>query len=91
LGVRGGSEKFNFNFNYARYSEKAIMVGSDFKRDNLSFALKNKANDKVDLSFTIRYSNTDINGGGTNEQNEISSADARLRHSVGYSPIPIPG
>jgi TonB-linked SusC/RagA family outer membrane protein len=91
LGIRGGTNKVNFNFNYAHYDEKTIMLGSDFKRDNLSFSLKNKASDKIDLSFTMRYSNTNINGGGANEQNEISSADARLRHSVGYSPIPLPG
>ncbi len=91
LAVRGGSDKINFNFNYAHYDEKTIMIGSDFKRDNLSLSLKGKANDKVDLTFTFRYSDTEINGGGANEQNEISSADARLRHSVGYSPIPLPG
>ena len=91
LGIRGGSDKLSYSFNYAHYDEKAIMVGSDFKRNNLSFSLKNKASDKIDLSFTMRYSDTEVNGGGTNEQNEVSSADARLRHSVGYSPIPLPG
>ena len=91
LAIRGGTEKFNFNFNYALYDVKTIMLGSDFKRNNISLALKSKASDKVDLSFTLRYSDTEINGGGANEQNEISSADARLRHSVGYSPIPLPG
>lgn len=91
LAVRGGSEKINFNFNYAHYDEKTIMVGSDFVRDNLSLSLKSKASDNIDLSFTFRYSDTEINGGGANEQNEVSAADARLRHSVGYSPIPLPG
>ena len=91
LSVRGGSEKINFNFNYAHYDEKTIMLGSNFKRDNLSLSLRSKASDKVDLSLTFRYSDTEINGGGANEQNEVSSADARLRHSVGYSPIPLPG
>ena len=91
LGIRGGSEMLSYNFNYAYYDEKAIMVGSDFKRNNLSLALKSKASDKIDLGFTVRYSDTEINGGGTNEQNEVSSLDSRLRHSVGYSPIPMPG
>lgn len=90
LSVRGGSDKMNFNFNYARYDEKAIMIGSDFLRNNLSLSLKNKASKKVDLSFTLRYSDTKINGGGANEQKEVSSTDSRLRHVVGYSPIPIP-
>ncbi|WP_337967231.1 TonB-dependent receptor [uncultured Flavobacterium sp.] len=91
LGIRGGNEKLSYNFNYAYYDEKAIMVGSDFKRNNLSLALKNKASDKVDLAFTVRYSDIEVNGGGANEQNEVSSLDSRLRHSVGYSPIPMPG
>ncbi len=91
LAIRGGSEKANFNFNYARYDVNTIMVGSDFKRDNLSLALRSEAGEKVDLSFTVRYSDTEINGGGANEQNEVSSADSRLKYSVQYSPIPISG
>lgn len=91
LSIRGGSEKVNYNFNYGYYDENTIMESSDFKRNNLALALKSKPNDKVDLSFTVRYSDTEVNGGGANEQNEVSSADARLRHSVGYSPIPLPG
>lgn len=91
LSIRGGSEKLNYSFNYAHYDEEAIMVGSDFKRDNLTLNLKNKASDKVNLTFTVRYSDTEVNGGGANDQNEFSSADARLRHSVGYAPIDLPG
>lgn len=91
LSIRGGSEKMNYNFNYAHYDEKAIMLGSDFNRNNLSLALNSKASDKVDLSFTMRYSDTEINGGGMNEQNEVSSADSRLKNIVGYAPIPVPG
>ena len=91
VGIRGGSEKINYIFSFANYDEKTIMEGTDYKRNNLSFALKNKASEKIDLSLTFRYSDTEINGGGANEQNEVSSADARLRHSVGYSPIPLPG
>jgi len=90
LGVRGGSEKINYNFNYARYDDKAIMIGSDYVRNNLSMALNNKASDKIDLSFTVRYSDTEINGGGANVQGE-NAQDSRLRHVVGYSPIPMPG
>ncbi|HEY3404006.1 MAG TPA: TonB-dependent receptor [Ohtaekwangia sp.] len=91
LSVRGGTEKFNYSLSYARYQEKAIMIGSDFVRDNLTVKLNNKPNEKIDIGFSLRYSNTEINGGGANEQNEISSADSRLKHSVGYPPIPVPG
>ncbi|WP_241077733.1 SusC/RagA family TonB-linked outer membrane protein [Flavimarina sp. Hel_I_48] len=91
LSVRGGSEKINFNFNYSHFDVSTIALGSDFKRDNLSLAVNSKAGDKVDLSFTVRYADTEVNGGGANEQNEVSSADSRLKYSVQYSPIPISG
>jgi TonB-dependent starch-binding outer membrane protein SusC len=91
LSVRGGTSKSSFSANYARYDEKAIMVGSDFARNNFTFKLNNKPHDKVDLSFSLRYSDTKVNGAGANEQNEVSSADSRLKHSVGYSPIPVGG
>ena len=91
VAIRGGTEKINYNFNFARYDDKTIGIGSDYSRNNLSLALKSQATDRIELTFNARYSDTEINGGGANEQNEISSADARLRHSVGYSPIPLPG
>lgn len=91
LGIRGGTDKLNYNFNYAHYDEKAIMIGSDYKRNNLSLALKSKLNDKIDVGFTVRYSDTEIDGGGVNEQNEKSSADSRMRTIVGYAPLPVAG
>lgn len=91
VSVRGGTDQFNYSVNYARFQEKAIMIGSDYKRDNFSLKLNNKPNSKVDLAFSLRYAKTTIGGGGANEQNEVSSADSRLKHSVAYPPIPIDG
>lgn len=91
LNLRGGSDKLNYSLTYSRYSEDAIMVGSDYVRNNLTLNLKNKPSDKVNLSFTTRYSDTKINGAGMNEKNEVSSQDSRFRHVVGYAPVPLPG
>jgi len=91
LSIRGGDKKIKYSFSYAHMDVKAIMVGSDFKRDNLSFKLNHNPNDKIEMAFSYRYSDTEINGGGANEQNEVSSADSRLKHSVTYSPIPLEG
>ncbi len=90
LGIRGGSDKLSYSFGYSLYDESAIMMGSDFRRNNLSLNLKNKATDKIDLSFTLRYADTRVGGSGANEQKEVSSGDSRLKHAVGYSPIDIP-
>lgn len=91
LGIRGGTDKLNYNFNYAHYDEKAIMLGSNYKRNNLALALKSKLSDKIDIGFTVRYSDTEIDGGGVNEQNEKSASDSRMRTIVGYAPIPVSG
>ncbi len=91
LSIRGGSDKIMYSLNYAHINEKAIMVGSDFKRDNISLKFNNNPNDKIELAFSMRYSDTKINGGGANEQNEKSSSDSRLKHTVTYTPIPLKG
>jgi len=91
LGIRGGSDKINYNFDYTHYNLKGIMIGSEYKRDNLALRLKSKPNDDINLSYTVRYSNTEINGGGANEQNEKSSADSRMKHFIGYAPFDIEG
>jgi len=91
LSIRGGSEKFMYALSYARIDDKAIMVGSGFERNNVSLKLDNKPNDDVNIAFSLRYSDTEITGGGANEQNEVSSADSRLKHAVAYTPIPLKG
>ncbi len=91
LNVRGGAEKFSYSVNYALYDEKAIMVGSKFRRNNITLKLGSTPVEKVDLNFSLRYSDTKIYGGGANEQNEVSASDSRLKHSVTYAPIPLSG
>lgn len=91
LSIRGGSDKLSYNFNYVRYDEEAIMIGSNYKRDNISLNLKSKISDKLDVNLTMRYSRTKVTGGGANEQKEFSSTDSRLKHVVGYAPIPLDG
>lgn len=91
LNITGGVEKLKYAFGYSHIDDKAIMIGSDFKRDNFSLKLNHKPNKRVSLDFSARYSDTKINGGGANEQNEISSADSRMKHSVIYTPLPLKG
>ncbi|KAA6336996.1 TonB-dependent receptor SusC [termite gut metagenome] len=89
LSISGGGDKTKYSFNYSHINDKAIMQMSGFKRDNLSLKLSNKPNKKVTLDFSLRYSDTQIEGGGANEQNEKSSADSRLRHAMIYPPFPV--
>ena len=70
---------------YAHMNDKAIMLGSSFRRDNLSLKLNHKVNDKVSLDFSMRYANTTVNGAGANEsKSEVSSADSRMKNVMIY-------
>ena len=89
LSVNGGTDKSRFSFSFNHLKDNAIMQMSDFQRDNLNFKYNNKPSKTVTLDFSARYSNTAINGGGANEQREVSSADSRLKHAMIYTPFPI--
>lgn len=85
LTISGGSDKTKFNMGYVHMNDKAIMLGSSFRRDNLSLKLNHKVNDKVSLDFSMRYANTTVNGAGANEsKSEVSSADSRMKNVMIY-------
>lgn len=91
LSVKGGSEKFAYNFSYAGVNNKEIMLGSDFDRTNLVLKLDHKPNEKIKISYSVRYSDTEINGGGAIEQTTATPSDSRVKHAMIYSPIPLNG
>ena len=91
LSIRGGSEKFSYNFSYAGMNTKEIMLGSDFQRTNLALKLDHKPNDKIKLSYSVRYSDAEIGGGGAIEQTSATPTDSRVKHAMIYSPIPLNG
>lgn len=91
LSVTGGSENTTYSLSYSHVNDKAIMQMSSFKRDNLALKLTNKPTDRITIDLSMRYASTQIEGGGANEQNEVSSADSRLKYAMIFPPFPIPG
>ncbi|MFV0391012.1 MAG: SusC/RagA family TonB-linked outer membrane protein, partial [Paludibacteraceae bacterium] len=89
LNVNGGSDKMKFAFSYSHIDDKAIMQQSNYNRDNLSLKLNNKLNDRLTLDLSVRFSNTDITGGGANDTKSTYDSDKRLKYSVIYTPIPL--
>ena len=89
LSINGGNEKSKFAISYNHIDDKAIMQLSNFKRDNINFKFSNNPSKRITLDFSTRYSGTEINGGGANEQNEVSSSDSRLKNAMIYTPFPI--
>ncbi len=86
--VSGGNKAANFSLSYNRIDDKGIMYGSDYQRNNLNFKSKFKPLKDLTLSFTARYSNTNIYGSGTNTaQDAGSKTESRVRNAIAYSPI----
>ncbi|WP_069660087.1 SusC/RagA family TonB-linked outer membrane protein [Arcticibacter eurypsychrophilus] len=91
LNISGGSEKTKFSLSHSFVKDKAIMILSNFERQNLNFKLNHKLYDKLTLDFGARYADTKTKGGGANEQNEVSSSDSRLKNAMLYPSIPVVG
>ena len=91
LTVSGGSEKVKWTASYAHVGDKAIMLGSNYKRDNLAFKARFEPVKNWTFDFNTRYSNTSVRGAGANSVNDSgsSSSNGRLKHAVQYSPLPI--
>ena len=89
LSVTGGSETIRYSFSYAHMNDKAIQIGSNYKRDNFSLKLNTKPSKTTTLDFQARYSETDIRGGGANDATGSYDTDKRLKYAVIYTPIPL--
>ena len=87
--VSGGSELFKWTLGYSHLDETAIMVGSDFARNNLNFKGQFTPTKKILFDVNVRYSNTLVTGAGANAINDKgSTSQSRLKNSIVYSPIP---
>lgn len=88
ISISGGNKNANFNLSYNRVDNKAIMYGSDYSRDNISLKAKFKPIKNMTIAFNTRYSDTRVDGAGTNTTKDAgSSSEARLRNAVQYTPI----
>ncbi|MBT1703936.1 SusC/RagA family TonB-linked outer membrane protein [Chryseosolibacter indicus] len=89
LGVTGGGKVTQYSVSLTSNTEEGIMLGSDFDRKLLNVRLDNNITKWLKIGLNGRLNHTVVNGAGTAEAG--SSATNRLRHSVKYEPIVIPG
>ena len=86
--VSGGNKQANFSLSYNRVDDEGIMYGSDYDRNNIALKTKFKPVKDLTLSFTARFSNTEILGAGTNTAEDAGSkTESRVRNAIAYSPI----
>ena len=89
LNVNGGSETVKYSFSYAHMNDKAIQIGSSFKRDNFSLKLNTKPSKNTTLDFQARYVKTFVRGAGANDANGSYDSDRRLKYTIIYPLFPV--
>src|SRR5574344_1519517 len=89
LNINGGTDAVKYAFSYAHMNNKAIQIGSNYKRDNFSLKLNTKPSKRTTFDLQARYSNTTIWGSGTNEASGSYDTDRRLKYAVIYTPVPL--
>ncbi len=89
VNINGGTDAMKYAFSYAHMNDKAIMLGSNYKRDNFSLKLNTKPTKNTTFDLQARYSMTNIRGGGANDATSSYDSDKRLKYSVIYTPFPI--
>lgn len=89
VNITGGTDQVKYSFSYAHMNDKAIQIGSGYKRDNFSLKLNTKPTKRTTLDFQARYSDIDVTGGGAQDASGAYDTDRRLKYSVIYTPIPL--
>ena len=78
INITGGTDQIKYAFSYAHMNDKAILLGSSYKRDNFSLKLNTKPTKRTTLDFQARYSDTDVYGGGAQDATGAFDSDRRL-------------
>lgn len=89
--ISGKSDKTSYSASYTRQMDDAVMITSDYVRDNFTFKFQHKPSRRITVDFQSRYSDMRITGSGANEQSGGRSSDPRMRYVMQYSPIPLKG
>lgn len=89
VSMVGGNASTSYNLSLTSNREEGVMQLSDFDRKLVNFKLDHNVNSKLKVGFNTRYNNTVVNGAGTSTPG--SSSTNRLRHSVKFRPLLLPG
>ena len=84
FSVSGSGDSVRWTLGYAHMGDEAIMVGSNYVRDNLNFKGNFKTSEHTSIDANVRYSRVNVRGGGANGINDTgtTSGNGRLKHAV---------
>lgn len=81
LALTGGSGITKYKVSFTNNTEDGLMLNTGFQRNTARFALDQKANNRLALSFNGTFSDTKTQGGG------LFGGSTRLRNLVQFRPI----
>ena len=86
--VSGGTKELKFNVGYNHNDEKSIMLGSGFKKDNISAKINAELNKWLTLDFNARMAFTKLDGlNGGADTNDNNASNSLVGQTIGYAPI----
>jgi TonB-linked SusC/RagA family outer membrane protein len=85
LGFNGGNEDTRYNLSFNYFSQKGIVLNSDFKRGTVRFNLDRKISNKLSLGFTSQVGATGENRTLANTNG--GSAGGVILDALRFSPI----
>ncbi len=79
LSLSGGNKMTKYNISLTRNDEEEVMIGSGYKRTNLTIRTNNHINNWLNFDLNARFSDMRLKGAGT-------SSNSRLSHAVQFRP-----
>ena len=81
LSLTGGTDKTKIAFSVTNNKDQGLQAGSGYMRNYMNFKLNHEVTKGVKLDFTSRYTNTVIDGAGTN------SGSVRIGDGITTKPV----
>ncbi len=89
LSMSGGNDKTTYNLSLTNNNDYGLVLNSKYLRNMITFKMETKATDALKVGLSTRYTSQVVNGSGTSDAG--STAFNRLRQSVKYKPVLLPG
>ncbi|RTL58410.1 MAG: SusC/RagA family TonB-linked outer membrane protein [Sphingobacteriales bacterium] len=89
INVAGTASKLNYNVNYSYTDDQGYLIGNRMYKNNLGMGGTLKFSDKLKVSATINYVNTDVASPPTSDSYGNNPSNASVFGNVMYTPTAV--
>jgi TonB-dependent starch-binding outer membrane protein SusC len=93
LSISGGNQDTRYNFSITRENDPGLMIQTGYARTNLMFRLSHQISKALAFDFNTRFSDTRVDGAGTDNVNVTGNTvtgagpSVRIKNAVVYRPV----